>query len=151
MALVTDAGTPTVSNPGRALVHYAHQAGIEVVSLPGASAVTTAVAASGLVDGPFMISSRMWKTYQGRPINKERTTCDFRFPAPLPQDAWIDRRRHAEPSHGGGARVVEDARRADPRNRAGSCRVGTRVGGRNNAGLWAVEQPLTGCCHWRRR
>ncbi|MCL2824728.1 MAG: 16S rRNA (cytidine(1402)-2'-O)-methyltransferase [Polyangiaceae bacterium] len=53
VALTTDAGTPSVSDPGRALVSRAHQAGIQVVALPGASAVTTAVAASGLVDGPF--------------------------------------------------------------------------------------------------
>jgi len=53
VALVTDAGTPSVSDPGSALVQRAHHAGIKVVSLPGPSAVTAAVAASGLVDGPF--------------------------------------------------------------------------------------------------
>jgi 16S rRNA (cytidine1402-2'-O)-methyltransferase len=53
VALVTDAGTPSVSDPGSALVRRAVEAGIEVTSLPGPSAVTVAVASSGLVDGPF--------------------------------------------------------------------------------------------------
>ena len=53
VALVTDAGTPSVSDPGSALVRRALRGGITVTSLPGASAVTAAVAASGLVDGPF--------------------------------------------------------------------------------------------------
>lgn len=53
VALVTDAGTPSVSDPGMALVKAAHQAQIKVVPIPGPSAVATAVAASGLVDGPF--------------------------------------------------------------------------------------------------
>lgn len=53
LALVTDAGTPSVSDPGRALVAAAHERGISVVPIPGVSAVTAAVAVSGLVDGPF--------------------------------------------------------------------------------------------------
>jgi 16S rRNA (cytidine1402-2'-O)-methyltransferase len=53
VALVTDAGTPSVSDPGSALVRCALKAGIEVTSLPGPSAVTVAVASSGLVDGSF--------------------------------------------------------------------------------------------------
>jgi 16S rRNA (cytidine1402-2'-O)-methyltransferase len=53
MALVTDAGTPSVSDPGTALVRRAVSQGIFVTAIPGPSAVTTAVALSGLVDGPF--------------------------------------------------------------------------------------------------
>lgn len=53
IALVTDAGTPSVSDPGTPLVRVAVAAGIGVVPIPGVSAVTTAVAGSGLVDGPF--------------------------------------------------------------------------------------------------
>lgn len=53
VALVTDAGTPSVSDPGSALVRRALVAGHSVTSLPGPSAVTLAVACSGLVDGPF--------------------------------------------------------------------------------------------------
>lgn len=53
VALVTDAGTPSISDPGSALTRHALLAGHDITSLPGASAVTTAVACSGLVDGPF--------------------------------------------------------------------------------------------------
>jgi 16S rRNA (cytidine1402-2'-O)-methyltransferase len=53
VALVTDAGTPSVSDPGTPLVRVAVAASVEVIPIPGVSAVTTAVAASGLVDGPF--------------------------------------------------------------------------------------------------
>lgn len=54
VAFVTDAGTPGVSDPGRALVNAAVAAAVPMTSLPGASAVTTAVALSGLVAGPFV-------------------------------------------------------------------------------------------------
>jgi 16S rRNA (cytidine1402-2'-O)-methyltransferase len=48
VALVTDAGTPGVSDPGPELVAAAREAGFPVVPLPGASAVTAALSASGL-------------------------------------------------------------------------------------------------------
>jgi 16S rRNA (cytidine1402-2'-O)-methyltransferase len=53
VALVTDAGTPAVSDPGRALVALARERGAPVLVVPGPSAVTAAVALSGLVEGPF--------------------------------------------------------------------------------------------------
>jgi 16S rRNA (cytidine1402-2'-O)-methyltransferase len=46
--LVTDAGMPSVSDPGYTLVRAAIEAGIEVTSVPGPSAVVTALAVSGL-------------------------------------------------------------------------------------------------------
>jgi 16S rRNA (cytidine1402-2'-O)-methyltransferase len=49
MALVTDAGLPGVSDPGARLVLAALDAGVDVTVLPGASAVETALVASGLV------------------------------------------------------------------------------------------------------
>lgn len=48
VALVTDAGTPGVSDPGTGLVALARQHGVPVVPLPGPSAVATALSASGL-------------------------------------------------------------------------------------------------------
>jgi len=53
VALVADAGTPLISDPGYRVVRAAIEAGISVTSLPGASAVTTALAASGLPPHPF--------------------------------------------------------------------------------------------------
>lgn len=50
-ALVTDAGTPAVSDPGHELVTLAIEAGILVVPIPGASAVLAALVASGLASG----------------------------------------------------------------------------------------------------
>ncbi len=51
IALATDAGTPSVSDPGDALVKAAIGAGLTVVPLPGASAVLAALVASGLAGG----------------------------------------------------------------------------------------------------
>ena len=48
IALVTDAGTPGISDPGEELVKAAYEAGIEVTSLPGACAVPVALSLSGL-------------------------------------------------------------------------------------------------------
>ena len=53
LALVTDAGMPSVSDPGTALVRGAHARGITVCPIPGPSAVTAAIGASGLVDASF--------------------------------------------------------------------------------------------------
>jgi len=51
LALCTDAGTPAVSDPGSLLVRAARAGGHAVTSLPGPSAVTAAVAGSGLGGG----------------------------------------------------------------------------------------------------
>ena len=47
IALVSDAGTPLISDPGYHLVSQCRQAGVRVVPLPGACAVITALSASG--------------------------------------------------------------------------------------------------------
>lgn len=54
VALVTDAGTPAISDPGTWLVAAAHAAGITVVPVPGASAVVCALSAAG-VDAPHWL------------------------------------------------------------------------------------------------
>lgn len=48
IALITDAGTPGISDPGEELVKQCYEAGIEVTSLPGAVACITALTLSGL-------------------------------------------------------------------------------------------------------
>ncbi len=53
VALVSDAGTPLVSDPGYRLVSAAHAQGIAVSPVPGASAVTTALSAAGLPTDRF--------------------------------------------------------------------------------------------------
>ncbi len=53
-ALITDAGTPGISDPGFKLIQEALAAGVEVVPIPGASAVTTAVSVAGLPVDKFL-------------------------------------------------------------------------------------------------
>ena len=53
LALVSDAGTPLVSDPGARLVRAAIEAGVAVVPVPGASAMLAALVASGLPAEPF--------------------------------------------------------------------------------------------------
>jgi 16S rRNA (cytidine1402-2'-O)-methyltransferase len=54
VALVTDAGTPGISDPGFLLVREARAAGVPVIPVPGASAVIAAVSAAGLPGGRFL-------------------------------------------------------------------------------------------------
>ena len=53
IALVTDAGTPGISDPGEEIVQEAYRAGIQVTSLPGACACITALTLSGLATRRF--------------------------------------------------------------------------------------------------
>ena len=54
IALVTDAGTPAISDPGEELVKAAYEAGLEVTSLPGACALPVALSLSGLSSRRFV-------------------------------------------------------------------------------------------------
>ena len=54
VALVSDAGTPTINDPGQRLIAAAAASGFDVVPLPGASAVTTALSASGMETDGFL-------------------------------------------------------------------------------------------------
>ena len=56
VALVSDAGTPLVSDPGFRLVGQALEAGVRVVPIPGASAVLAALTASGLPSDAFLFA-----------------------------------------------------------------------------------------------
>lgn len=54
VALISDAGTPLVSDPGYQLVKQAHEAGIKVIPVPGASAMVAALSVSGLPSDRFV-------------------------------------------------------------------------------------------------
>lgn len=63
-ALVTDAGTPAISDPGEELVALCAAAGVDVVAIPGPCALITALSVSGLPTGRF--------TFEGfLPMNKK--------------------------------------------------------------------------------
>ena len=53
IALVSDAGTPAVSDPGAVLVTKAREAGIEIVAVAGPSAITAALSIAGLTQTNF--------------------------------------------------------------------------------------------------
>ncbi|HAF26679.1 MAG TPA: 16S rRNA (cytidine(1402)-2'-O)-methyltransferase, partial [Lachnospiraceae bacterium] len=53
IALITDAGTPAISDPGESLVKDCLKEGIKVTSLPGACALITALTMSGMPTGRF--------------------------------------------------------------------------------------------------
>ena len=50
ISLVSDAGTPTLSDPGKSLISKCHDHGIKVIPVPGASAILSAVSVSGFTD-----------------------------------------------------------------------------------------------------
>ena len=50
MSLISDAGTPLLSDPGRLLVNQCVENGIEVVPIPGVSSITSALSVSGFKD-----------------------------------------------------------------------------------------------------
>lgn len=54
IALVTDAGTPGISDPARQIVNQAREKGIEVIAIPGPSALTAALSISGLDTREFV-------------------------------------------------------------------------------------------------
>jgi len=67
IALISDAGTPGISDPGYALVQAALENGIEIIALPGPSAVITALSASGMSSHHFLYLGFL-------PIKKGRQT-----------------------------------------------------------------------------
>jgi 16S rRNA (cytidine1402-2'-O)-methyltransferase len=66
VALVSDAGTPLVSDPGFRLVRAAHEQDIVVVPIPGASAVTAALSAAGLPTDRFCFEGFLPARQSGR-------------------------------------------------------------------------------------
>lgn len=56
VALVTDAGTPAISDPGSLLVKAVMEAGFDVIPIPGANAAIAALCSSGLSEGGFLFA-----------------------------------------------------------------------------------------------
>ena len=73
VGLVSDAGTPALSDPGQLLVDAVHAAGLSVRTLPGPFAVAAALAASGLVPIPFAFWGFLPKKLGERKQLLERT------------------------------------------------------------------------------
>jgi 16S rRNA (cytidine1402-2'-O)-methyltransferase len=78
VALVTDAGTPGLSDPGAILVAQAHRAGIKVTPLPGPSAATAAFSASGFAADRFLFAGFLPSTGAAR--RKALAALDLPFP-----------------------------------------------------------------------
>lgn len=77
-ALVTDAGMPAISDPGEDLVRLCAEAGIEIVAVPGPSAVITALALSGLDTGRFTFEGFLSTNRQSRRQHLESLTSERR-------------------------------------------------------------------------
>ena len=86
IALVTDAGTPGISDPGEEIVRQAYEAGINVTSLPGACACITALTLSGLSTRRFAFEAFLPTDKKERKaileslINETRTTIIYEAP-----------------------------------------------------------------------
>ncbi len=78
VAVITDAGTPGISDPGEELVKQALEAGLEVTSLPGPSAVITALSMCGLSSRRFVFEGFLPADKKERREALERLARDTR-------------------------------------------------------------------------
>jgi 16S rRNA (cytidine1402-2'-O)-methyltransferase len=78
VALVTDAGTPVISDPGADVVRRARELGHRVTSIPGPSAVTTALAVSGDGGDRFAFEGFLPRKGEERAVRLERIAADDR-------------------------------------------------------------------------
>lgn len=78
IAYITDAGTPGISDPGEELVKLCYEAGIQVISLPGASACVTALTVSGLATRRFAFEAFLPRDKKKRGIVLEELKTETR-------------------------------------------------------------------------
>ncbi len=78
VALVSDAGMPTISDPGSVAVRLARQAGMKVTVIPGPSSVTMSVALSGFQGGRFVFEGFLPKKAKERRTRIEATAMENR-------------------------------------------------------------------------
>ena len=89
IALITDAGTPGISDPGEELVRMCYEAGIEVTSLPGPAACVTALTLSGLPTRRFAFEAflpmekKERREILGELVNETRTIILYEAPHKL--------------------------------------------------------------------
>lgn len=114
VALVTDAGMPAVSDPGARLVAAAVAAGVAVRVVPGPSALTAAVAVSGLVDGSFWFAG-----FLPRKGGKRRDALDRIARSDEPAVLFESPQRTAA--------TLADLAARQPRRRAAVCRELTKL------------------------
>ncbi len=76
VALVTDAGTPGISDPGFVLVREAREAGVVIVPVPGASAVTTLLSVAGVPADRFVFDGFL-PVKAGKRVNRLRALADI--------------------------------------------------------------------------
>lgn len=98
-ALVTDAGTPAISDPGEELVAQCAEAGVQVCAIPGPCALVTALAASGLPTGRFTFEGFLAMNKKNRAahlkdLENERRTMIF-YEAPHKLCATLEDMRKA--------------------------------------------------------
>jgi 16S rRNA (cytidine1402-2'-O)-methyltransferase len=138
IALVSDAGTPAVSDPGARIVDAVRAAGLRVLPLPGASAAVTALSASGLVNDQFYFvgflpaKAKQRENFLATLRSVTATMVFYEAPhrildAPAP---W--RRCSSRPAGGVRARADQDVRRNPPLPAVRGCRVdqGRRASGK---------------------
>lgn len=78
VALITDAGTPGISDPGEELVSMCYDAGITVTSLPGACACVTALTISGLSSRRFAFEAFLPSDKKEKKVILEELSCETR-------------------------------------------------------------------------
>ncbi|MBR5614891.1 MAG: 16S rRNA (cytidine(1402)-2'-O)-methyltransferase [Clostridia bacterium] len=78
IALVSDAGMPAISDPGEDLVKLCIEEGVEIVPLPGPSAFTTALVASGMPTGRFSFEGFLTTNKRSRKEHLEEVKNDTR-------------------------------------------------------------------------
>ena len=98
LGLISEAGLPALADPGARLVEAAHAAGIGVVALPGASAISLAVAASGL-DGqsfafvgyvPSEAAARTARLRELEATSRQRAQTQVMIETPYRNQALLD-------------------------------------------------------------
>jgi 16S rRNA (cytidine1402-2'-O)-methyltransferase len=78
IALVSDAGTPAIADPGARLVRAAREAGLDIVPVPGPSAITAALSVSGLEETSFVFMGFPPATGSGRTTWMEQLAAESR-------------------------------------------------------------------------